>query len=37
MPFTPGLVCLDPVSNYARQNIALRDNHAVPVAKTPVI
>ncbi|MEC7813091.1 MAG: hypothetical protein VX598_09815 [Verrucomicrobiota bacterium] len=37
MPRTPGLVCLVPVSNDARQNIALRDNHAVRVAKTPGI
>jgi len=31
------LVCPHPVSNDARQNIALRDKHAVRVAKTPVI
>ncbi|SVA82601.1 uncharacterized protein METZ01_LOCUS135455 [marine metagenome] len=37
MPRTPGLVYLLPPANYARQNIALRDKHAVRVAKTPGI
>ncbi|SVC72620.1 uncharacterized protein METZ01_LOCUS325474 [marine metagenome] len=34
MPRTPGLVCLLPSSNDARQNTGLRDNHATRVAKT---
>ncbi|HJN81146.1 MAG TPA: hypothetical protein QF478_00100, partial [Verrucomicrobiota bacterium] len=34
MPHIPGLVCLLPLSNDARHNTALRDNHATRVAKT---